>query len=211
MQASLQIQSDRSMRRESSIDGADLAQWNPSLDGFLPARENETVVYEDGAVRVTSVSIAPGSIEKPRRHRLPSVFITGFYEVLSASSIDGMSAACAHDPNVTTLHETSSHVAVGWPAALESWRDAPFKSFGEMSCVMTKFTIKVRASIAHIASLERVGGKIRNGERFAFSALGTEIYEKHDDKWLIVHHQTRSASDDVRATGAPAFRERAPC
>jgi ketosteroid isomerase-like protein len=197
MQASSQIQSGRSMRHDStsamsniSINGVDLAPWSLSVDGVEPAPENENVVYEDGAIRVTSVNIAPGSIEKPRRHRLPSVFITGFYELLSASSIEGMSAARAHDSNVATLHETSSHVSVGWPAALESWRAAPFKSFAELSCVMTKFTIKVRASIGRIASLERVGGKMRKGERFAFSALGTNIYEKHPDKWLIVHHHT---------------------
>ena len=205
MQASLQIQSGRSMRHDRtsavlniSIDDADLAPWSPLLDSVLPAPENETVVYEDGAIRVTSVNIAPGSIEKSRHRRLPSVFITGFYEVLSANSIEGVSVGCAHDSNVTTLHETGSLVAVGWPDVLESWREAPFKSFAQLSCVMTKFTIKVRASIARIASLEQACGKMRNGERFAFSALGTNIYEKHGDKWLIVHHHTSKIAQRLR-------------
>jgi SnoaL-like domain len=196
MQTSLQIQSGPSMRRDitsavsnTSIDGCDLAPWSPLLDGVLPAPESETVVYEDGAIRVTSVNIAPGVIETPRRHRLPSVFITGFYELLSASSIEGMSAACGHDSNVTTVHETGSVVAVGWPHVLESWRAAPFKTFAELSCVMTKFTIKARASIAGIGSLQPHRGKMRNGGRFAFSALGTNVYERRGDTWLIVHHR----------------------
>jgi hypothetical protein len=197
MQASLQIQSGRSMRNDStstvpniSIDGSNLGPWSPLLDCVLPVSENAAVVYEDDAIRVTSASITPGSIEKPRRHRLPSVFITGFYELLSANAIEGASAVCAHDPDVTTLQETSSDVAVGWPDVLESWRAAPFKSFAERSCVMTKFTIKVRASIARIATPEQDHPRIRNGERFAFSALGTNIFEKRGDKWLIVHHRT---------------------
>jgi hypothetical protein len=189
MQSSLRIQSGRSIRHDSTS-----AMSNISIDRVLPTLGNETVVYEDRAIRVTSVNIAPGSIEKPRRHQLPSVFITGFYELLSASSIDGVSAAGAHDSNITTLHETSSLVAVGWPDVLESWRPAPFRSFAELSCVMTKFTIKVRASIARVASLERVGGKMRKGERFAFSALGTNIYETRGDKWLIVHHHASKAA-----------------
>jgi hypothetical protein len=55
--------------------GTDPANWDPALDGVLAAPENHTVLYEDDAVRVISVSIAPGAIEKPHHHRLPAVFI----------------------------------------------------------------------------------------------------------------------------------------
>jgi hypothetical protein len=47
-----------------------------------------------------------------------------FYQALSAGSIEGISAACAHDSDVTALHETSTEVAVGWEAVLASWRSA---------------------------------------------------------------------------------------
>ena len=50
-----------------------------------------------------------------------------FYEALSAGSIEGISAACAHDPDVTALHETSTEVAVGWPAVLDTWKAVPFE------------------------------------------------------------------------------------
>jgi hypothetical protein len=43
-----------------------------------------------------------------------------FYQALSAGSIEGISAACAHDSDVTALHETSTEVAVGWQAVLDS-------------------------------------------------------------------------------------------
>jgi len=41
----------------------------------LAAPENHTVLYEDEAIRVISVSIAPGAIEKPHHHCLPAVFV----------------------------------------------------------------------------------------------------------------------------------------
>jgi hypothetical protein len=58
-----------------SMDGTDPATWDPGLDGVLAAPENHTVLYEDDAIRVISVSIAPGAVEKPHHHRLPAVFI----------------------------------------------------------------------------------------------------------------------------------------
>jgi hypothetical protein len=47
----------------------------PSLDGVLAAPENHAILYEDDEIRVVSVSIAPGAIEKPHHHRLPSIFV----------------------------------------------------------------------------------------------------------------------------------------
>ena len=120
-----------------------------------------------------------------------------FYRALSAGSIEGISAACAHDPDVTALHETSTEVAVGWKAVLDSWKAVPFDSFAELSCVMTNPAIKVHGSIARVAGLERVRGKMKAGTVFAFTALGTNIYEKRDDKWLIVHHHASKAAEHL--------------
>ena len=58
-----------------SMDGTDPATWDPALDGVLAAPENHKVLYEDEAIRVISVSIAPGAIEKPHHHCLPAVFV----------------------------------------------------------------------------------------------------------------------------------------
>jgi hypothetical protein len=195
-----------------SMDCADPATWDSSLDAVLAAPENRTVIHEDDAVRVISVSIALGAIENPHRRRLPSVFVVGFYEVLSAASIKSMSATLAHDPDVTTLRETSADVAIGWPSALESWNDAPVESFVTLSRVMTRVAIKVHRSIAHVAGLQQAHGKMKDGESFAFSALGINICEEQGDKWLIVHHheQGRPAYDKVRVAKGPLAFEMAP-
>ena len=120
-----------------------------------------------------------------------------FYQALSAGSIEGISAACAHDSDVTALHETSTEVAVGWQAVLDSWKAVPFESFAELSCVMTNPAVKVHGTIARVAGLERVRGKMKNGESFSFTALGTNVYEKRGDKWLIVHHHASKATEHL--------------
>jgi hypothetical protein len=58
-----------------SMDSSNPATWDPALDGVHAAPENHAILYEDDEIRVISVSIAPGAIEKPHHHRLPSIFV----------------------------------------------------------------------------------------------------------------------------------------
>ena len=82
-----------------------------------------------------------------------------FYRALAAGSIEGISAACAHDPDVTALHETSTKVAVGWQEVLDSWKAVPFEAFAQLSVVMDDPVIKVSGTIARVVGLERFGEK----------------------------------------------------
>ena len=45
--------------------------------------------------------------------------------------------------------------------------------------------IKVNGSIARVVGLEKVRGKMKDGQGFAFTALGTNIYEKRGDNPYI--------------------------
>jgi ketosteroid isomerase-like protein len=120
-----------------------------------------------------------------------------FYQALSAGSIEGLSAACAHDPDVTALHETSTKVAIGWQEVLDNWKAVPFELFAELSVVMADPVIKVNGTIARVVGLEKVRGKMKDGQDFAFTALGTNIYEKRGDKWLVVHHHASKAAEQL--------------
>jgi hypothetical protein len=75
MSTQLDVKGGDSTMTAISMDGTDPATWDPALDGVLAARENHAVLYEDDAIRVISVSIAAGAIEKPHHHRLPAVFV----------------------------------------------------------------------------------------------------------------------------------------
>ena len=63
------------MMKAISMDGTDPATWDPALDGVFAAPENHSVLYEDDAIRIISVSIAAGTVEKAHHHRLPAVFV----------------------------------------------------------------------------------------------------------------------------------------
>jgi ketosteroid isomerase-like protein len=121
----------------------------------------------------------------------------GFYEALSAGSIEGISALCAQDPDVTALHENSKEVAVGWQAVLDSWKAVPFEAFSELSVVMSDPVIKVNGPFARVVGFENVHGRMKDGQSFAWVALGTNIYEKRDGRWLIVHHHASKAAEEL--------------
>ena len=38
---------------------------------------------------------------------------------------------------------------------------------------------------------------MKDGEPFEFTALGTNIYEKRGDKWLVVHHHASKAAEQL--------------
>jgi len=120
-----------------------------------------------------------------------------FYKALSAGSIEGISAACAQDDDVTALHEDSKEVAVGWPAVLKTWKAVPFDAFSELSVVMSQPVISVSGSTARVAGLEKVKGKMKDGNEFGWTGLGTNIYEKRDGQWLMVHHHASKAADEL--------------
>ncbi len=58
-----------------SLDGSDPAGWDPNLDALVAAPGNHRLLYEDDAIRVLSVSVAPGEKEPVHHHRWPSVFV----------------------------------------------------------------------------------------------------------------------------------------
>lgn len=59
----------------ADLDVNDPQTWDPALDAVVAAPDNHQVLYEDDNIRVISVSIAPGAIEKPHHQRWPSVFV----------------------------------------------------------------------------------------------------------------------------------------
>ena len=62
--------------------------------------------------------------------------------------------------------------------------------------VVTGEVVKVHGPFAW-AGLEKVRGKTKDGQDFSFTALGTNIYEKREGRWLIVHHHASKAAEDI--------------
>ena len=53
----------------------DDTEWPPHLDAMVAAPTNHRLLFEDEAVRVLEVTVAPGERENLHHHRWPSIMV----------------------------------------------------------------------------------------------------------------------------------------
>ena len=53
----------------------DDTEWPPQLDALVAAPANHRLLFEDDAVRVLEVTVAPGERENLHSHRWPSIMV----------------------------------------------------------------------------------------------------------------------------------------
>lgn len=94
----------------------------------------------------------------------------------------------AHDESVTTIHPSSKTVVVGWEAVRKSWAEGTLSRYKEISVAMENPSISVANNVALVVGIEKVHGTRANGDVAEFSALTTNVYEKRNGHWLMIHH-----------------------
>ncbi len=94
----------------------------------------------------------------------------------------------AHDDSVTIIHPVSKAVLVGWEAVRKSWADGTLSRYKEITIAMDDPSISVSNNVALVVGIEKVRGIRVNGDAAEFSALTTNVYEKRNGHWLMVHH-----------------------
>lgn len=112
-----------------------------------------------------------------------------FDAAVSGRDIKVLDPLWAHDGSVTIIHPSSKTPLVGWGAVRKSWAEGTLARFSELSVAMANPSVRVRGDVAVVTGIEVVQGKrAGTGESAAFSALTTNVYEKRDGRWLMVHH-----------------------
>ncbi len=94
----------------------------------------------------------------------------------------------AHDDTVTAIHPSSKTAVVGWTAVRKSWAEGTLSRYKEMSVTMENPSISVANNVALVVGIEKVRGTRANGDVAEFSALTTNVYEKRNGHWLMIHH-----------------------
>jgi hypothetical protein len=56
---------------------------------------------------------------------------------------------------------------------------------------------KINGRVARVVGFETVRGRMKEGPDFAWTALGTNSYEKLYGKWLVVHHHASKAMEEL--------------
>ena len=110
-----------------------------------------------------------------------------FSAAFSTLKIQSMDSLWAHDNGVTIIHPSSKTVLVGWEAVRKSWLEV-FARNAELSVTMDNPVASATDKVGWVVGVEKVHARRLSGEVVDASVLTTNVYEKRDGRWLIVHH-----------------------
>ena|SRR2546426_12633643 len=108
-----------------------------------------------------------------------------FYEALSSQNLLIMEQIWSHSRYVRCVHP-GWKMLQGWDAIRDSWRAI----FTEAICLTVEAEdadVTILGPTAIVTCRERITTFNLDGSRFA-SAQATNIFEKNEGRWLLVHH-----------------------
>ncbi|MGY4622797.1 YybH family protein [Bradyrhizobium sp. USDA 4486] len=108
-------------------------------------------------------------------------------QAFSKLDVQAIEATWAQDGSVSVIHPASKAPLQGWEAVQKSYADHPVR-YKDFSVVMDNPQIAINGNIAWVVGVEKVYAHRANGDVLDISALATNIFEKRNDKWLLVHH-----------------------
>ncbi|MCA9771404.1 MAG: nuclear transport factor 2 family protein [Myxococcales bacterium] len=121
----------------------------------------------------------------------------GFYQAFESLDIAEMDEVWAHRDEVKCVHPGWG-LLVGWPRVRQSW-ELIFRSTARMRIELEDVAISGGDATAWVVLTEHVGSD-DEGQRTLSPVLATNVFERVDGLWLLVHHH---ASPAVRMPGPP--------
>ena len=117
-----------------------------------------------------------------------------FYHAFEGLSIDMMDTLWKHDENVICVHP-GWELLVGWLAIRESWVMI-FQNTEAIKFNITNPKIRLfdNNGIGIIVCQENIESSI-NGHQDKISVIATNIFERCENRWLMIHHQGSSISN----------------
>jgi ketosteroid isomerase-like protein len=110
-----------------------------------------------------------------------------FYTALSARDMKAMRKVWATDPDTTNIGPGYKTVAVGWDTIGKGF-EATWDAVPELKVTMEGPRIKIVADTAWASGIEQMQGKNKTGAIVSGAYLVTNIFQKQDGHWLMVHH-----------------------
>ena len=117
-----------------------------------------------------------------------------FYELISKEDMAGFETLWAHAPYVRAIHPVSQQVEKGWETVRATFQDI-FDRYDNISVTMPEPQVRVGDKIAWVTGEELMSANDHSsGEAFSVTLLGTNVFEKAGDRWLMVHHHVSVAA-----------------
>ena len=117
-----------------------------------------------------------------------------FYHAFEGLSIDTMDSLWKHDANIICVHP-GWELLVGWLAIRESWVMI-FQNTEVIKFNITNPKIRLfdNNGIGIVVCQENIESSV-NGQQDRIGVIATNIFEKCENRWLLIHHQGSSISN----------------
>jgi len=118
-----------------------------------------------------------------------------FVAAIAARDIEAMDKVWAHEPHAVFIGPLSTNVVVGWPGVRKAW-ETRFGQFDRVTISVAESHVRVNRDVAWAVGMEKLQLLRKDGKTIEFDAFVTNVFERRDDRWLMIsHHAT------------PVFRE----
>ncbi len=123
-----------------------------------------------------------------------------FYRAFESLDINKMEKVWLNESYVRCIHPGWA-LLTGWDNVITSWRNI-FQNTKEMHFRLTEVTVHVRGSLAWLTLYENITSRVGE-DNAAGVILTTNVFEKWDGKWWIIHHHggpTMAATTESETT-----------
>lgn len=118
-----------------------------------------------------------------------------FYEAFHKRDITRMSRLWSRSPYARCVHPGWEPV-IGWHAIRQSWVDI-FRTMKSIEFQLEDVHVEVAERTAWVNLLAHVDLSTEDEEAFATSVVATTIFEKVEDRWVIVLHHSSNYDEDM--------------
>jgi ketosteroid isomerase-like protein len=111
-----------------------------------------------------------------------------FYLAFSTRDVAAMQKVWSNDTDIQNIGPTSKSVTVGWDKIGKGF-ESLFAAFPELKATMEP-DIKIVGAVAWATGIEQVQRRDKAGAISSARNLVTNIFQKQDGHWLMVHHHS---------------------
>lgn len=124
-----------------------------------------------------------------------------FYDAFEQQDLDAMSRVWKHADDVRCAHPGEAPVK-GWAAVQTSWARI-FESTEFFRVRVADVQVRETDALAVVICLELITA-VANGEAMEGTVAATNVFERVDGAWLLVHHHGSGLSVRPATVGMPA-------
>lgn len=119
-----------------------------------------------------------------------------FYHAFEILSIEMMDSLWKHDEDVICIHP-GWDLFTGWLAIRESWTTI-FLNTEMIRFFITNTEVRIfdNSRIAVVVCQENIESSI-NGQLNRIGVIATNIFERNENRWLLIHHHGSSISNYI--------------